>query len=157
MTAQHEDTDELARRLGFPKDRLTPRTLARISEDPLFLHHLELCKTDPELLNVLLGPDTDSRPGTPDFGTTELLARAGAAVTRWAASGFKKVPDAVYLRRLDACRGCEHLALPMRNALYRLTGSADRKTVCGLCGCDVNRKARLATEKCPDGRWDTEE
>jgi len=44
-----------------------------------------------------------------------------------------------YVLRLDSCYGCEYLE--------RYDGS------CKRCGCYVTKKAKMSTEKCPDGRW----
>jgi hypothetical protein len=44
-----------------------------------------------------------------------------------------------YMLRLDKCRSCEYLE--------RYDGS------CNKCGCYVLKKAKMSTEKCPDGKW----
>lgn len=178
----------LAERLGLPPRRVTDDLLVRIADDPLLLHHLELCRDDPALLDLLLGPESatpastdpestgpSDRPGRADPGeptgrraadpdarraaatpTGKLVGRAGAALVKWAASGFDRVGPDEYRRRLAVCRACEHLSAPPAGSLvHRLAGTAaDSRSVCGLCGCDVRRKAWLATEHCPDGRWE---
>ncbi|MFC8447778.1 hypothetical protein [Kitasatospora sp. NPDC057223] len=149
------DSEEIARKLGIPAQLLTSSVLTQIVDDPLYLHHLELCRNDPAMLGLLLGPEA-GRTAPPEIRTTELLSRAGVAIGRWAASGFGRVPEDAYRARMTACQGCEHLAVPPKSRLYRLTGSAQQKSVCGLCGCDVRRKAWLPTEHCPDGRWSAE-
>ncbi|MDT0443518.1 hypothetical protein [Streptomyces johnsoniae] len=156
--AHAADPKDIASTLGIPPERVTPRLLANVAEDPLFLHHLELCRDDPELLDVLLASaDRSARPVVRDIGTPELLSRAGAAVARWAASGFRRVSEEVYQSRTAACRSCVHLSYPPRKGIYRLAGSAQEKSVCGQCGCDVRRKAWLPAERCPDGRWEAAE
>jgi hypothetical protein len=151
-TALEDSPTTIAMKLGIPPQRLTESVLTRITEDPFYLHHLEVCRTDPMMLDLLLGPEADDG-GSAAIRTGELLSRASIAMARWAASGFGRVSDDVYEQRMAACQGCEHLSLPSASKLYRLTGTAREKTVCGLCGCDVRRKSRLPTEKCPDGRW----
>ncbi|WP_318212959.1 MULTISPECIES: hypothetical protein [unclassified Streptomyces] len=154
--APEESPASIARQLGIPPQRLTESVLTRITEDPFYLHHLEMCRTDPMMLDLLLGPET-AEPAPSAIRTGELLSRASVAMARWAASGFGRVSDEVHEKRMDACRGCEHLSLPSTSKLYRLTGTAAReKSVCGLCGCDVRRKTKLPTESCPDGRWAAE-
>ncbi|WP_326686527.1 hypothetical protein OIE63_04845 [Streptomyces sp. NBC_01795] len=190
---------EIAATLGIPERRVTDAVLAQIAHDPMFLHHLELCRDDPGMLGLLLGETgtapadepgaadgpsaahrtdaahsadatrrtdpahrTDAARG-PDSaparehrtpGNAELLGRAGTALGRWAAAGFSRTPQPLYQERLATCHGCEHLTAAPRTALYRLMGTGEGPSVCGLCGCDVRRKAALATESCPAGRWE---
>ncbi|MFG3254667.1 hypothetical protein [Streptomyces sp. NPDC048172] len=152
MTDTPYDRRTLAEELGVPVSRVTDAVLAEIARDPMFPHHLELCRDDPGMLDLLLGPYEHADEGTP--GNAELLGRAGAALARWAASGFGRVPQETYQGRLAACRGCDQLKAPPDRALYRLMGGGDGRTVCGMCGCDVRRKAALASESCPAGRWE---
>jgi hypothetical protein len=49
-------------------------------------------------------------------------------------------PPPVQNRRLAECYTCEHLD--------------DAEDQCQLCTCFVMAKTALATEECPDGRWD---
>jgi hypothetical protein len=156
------DRERIAQQLGLPSEQVTDTLIAKIAEDPLFLQHLDACKGDVEMLEILLGETkSTSRAPAAKHDTVELIARAGAALTRWAASSFARVGDAEYNRRLSICQSCEHLSSPPTNsAIYRLaTAVANTKSVCGLCGCDTRKKARLATERCPDvgfgeeGRW----
>lgn len=46
-----------------------------------------------------------------------------------------KVP--VIQKRLDICLSCRHLV----------------QIRCNVCGCYVDKKAALAAEKCPIGKW----
>ncbi|WP_331736459.1 hypothetical protein OG426_54595 (plasmid) [Streptomyces canus] len=149
------DQNEIAQILGIPPERLTRSVLIKIAEDPLYLHHIEMCRTDPAMLDLLLGSET--QPAALEISNRELLSRVSSAMTRWAASGFGKVPEVVYRSRMTACQGCEHLTTPPKKGFYQLIGSTKQKSTCGLCGCDVRRKAWLPTESCPDGRWTTEE
>jgi hypothetical protein len=149
--------DELARALDLPADLVTDALLAKITHDELFLLSLQLCKSEPRLLEILLREVRTPIGAAPARPTGELLVRAGAALARWAASGFERVDQATYDQRLATCQACEYLSSPPKTALYRLiVPSQETRTVCGLCGCDVTRKAWLATERCPDGRWASE-
>ncbi len=169
-----DDRRGIAEQLGIPVSAVTDTLLSEIAESPLFLHHLQMCKDDPQMLALLLGtgqngsngqngqngppagsPAEPAAPAAVAPGNGELAARAGVALARWARSGFTRVPDDAYQARLAACQGCPQLTAPGQGALHRLTGTGRRSGVCGLCGCDVARKARLATEDCPDGRWET--
>jgi len=143
---------EVAAQTGLPVAAVTDGLLTRIVDDPLFLHHLQTCRDDPGMLAILLrGTESSS----PRHSSADLLRHAGVALARWSASGFRRADDELFGKRLATCHGCEHLTSPHGNtALYRITGTNRvEPSVCGLCGCDVKRKARLATEQCPDGRW----
>lgn len=76
-------------------------------------------------------------------GWTTRSANLGKAVARWALAGFPTVTDAVYRQRLDQCQACELLV-------------DDTKCSHPQCGCFVARKASLATEACPIGKWTAE-
>ncbi|MFI6497989.1 hypothetical protein [Nonomuraea typhae] len=143
----------IAAELGLPVSRITDALLLKIAEDELFLHHLEMCRTDERLMSILLR-ETEATAASPQGQSTpELLRRASLAVVRWASSGFRKVSQAAYDRRLAACLACEHLVAPTENPVYRFTGA---RSVCNLCGCETRRKARLPAEACPIGRWGEE-
>lgn len=75
-----------------------------------------------------------------------LMARGAnlaKALSRWALHGFPTVQDEPYQRRLSICAGCELLT---------------QDSICShrQCGCYVARKAALATEACPIGKWEAE-
>ncbi|WP_067968000.1 hypothetical protein [Nocardiopsis trehalosi] len=145
----------IAHELGIPERDVTDALLRGIAEDPLFLHHLMVCKDDPEMLALLLGKNDAEFEADRVRSDRELLAGAGTAMARWAAGGFTRVDDENYKERLATCSSCEHLTEPPKRFVYSVLKATGKKTVCGLCGCDVRRKARLATEHCPDGRWRT--
>jgi hypothetical protein len=80
----------------------------------------------------------------------DLARRAAKAFAGWARSGFGVVDDAVFTRRLDACRQCPHLVDAPDRLIYRLVAATEAAgKVCALCGCVAVRKARLASETCP--------
>ncbi|WP_084962899.1 hypothetical protein [Thermoactinospora rubra] len=149
----------IADRLGLPADRITDAILDRIANDPATLHHLAACRHDPQMLDLVLTavPATGRTPAgaAGEHSTAVLLARAGKAVARWAASGFAQAPDEVFRQRRQACLTCEHLGPPPPGLPSWMTRFGDERTHCGLCGCSVVQKARMATETCPDGRWGT--
>lgn len=134
---------------------MTEALLNKIGTDPLFLHHLTLCKNDPVMLDLLMREVNNGKQERSEIGTAELLTRVTSALAHWAASGFKRVNDDDHMRRLSVCWSCEHLTRPRGNPVYGLTiESRQKKSICGLCGCEVRRKAWLATERCPAGKWD---
>jgi hypothetical protein len=86
--------------------------------------------------------------------TVALVAEAGRAVTRWASSGFRTVDEPVFEQRWAACTACPELIEPPETIVYRVAvAKVSDDRVCGACGCVAARKARLATERCPRGRW----
>lgn len=159
----HTRADEIADALDLPRSLMTEELLTALAEDPTFLHHLRVCSGDPRMLDILLrevahGTRAESAAVRHDTGIPsdrELVARASRALARWAVSGFSRVTDEDYRDRLSRCSACEHLVRPPSRVLYQVVSrpQQDARTICGLCGCDVRRKARLATEHCPDGRW----
>jgi hypothetical protein len=67
---------------------------------------------------------------------------AGAAA-RWAASGFPLASPKALAARLDVCYACEWWDAQG----FRGTGR------CRKCGCSTQAKLRMATSKCPLGKW----
>ena len=81
-----------------------------------------------------------SKPAT----VTEKVVNAAGAAGR-VVSALVNGEDVLVLAetaqaRMALCLGCEHLWAP--NVLQ-----------CKLCGCWVKAKTKLATEKCPAGKW----
>lgn len=125
----------------------------RIQDDPMLAYHIAVCAGDPEMLEILLqkylrGP-TNRR----------LAVSVVSAYARWIARGARTVADAVYKERLRACGSCPHSGPPGPGVLHMIARALGTTVVCRLCGCDVQRKARLPDERCPDvacgphGRW----
>ena len=58
----------------------------------------------------------------------------------WAIITLKKVrvSEKTFNARINTCMDCENLL---------------RKKRCKLCGCFIDPKARLLTERCPDNKW----
>jgi hypothetical protein len=66
-----------------------------------------------------------------------MLGNAAGAAVGFAASGFKVADAEERGRRLEICGGCE---------------SYDEGR-CRKCGCFMSLKARLASSRCPVGKW----
>ena len=49
----------------------------------------------------------------------------------------KNVTDEKYKKRITICDKCPELGVD----------------TCGVCGCNVTKKAKWSTEKCPLGKW----
>lgn len=75
-----------------------------------------------------------------------LLAMAGSlteSLLKWAESGLHVTDPTVFETRIGICKGCEFW-----------DGSGFAKTGrCKKCGCSTQAKLRMATEKCPIGKW----
>jgi hypothetical protein len=62
---------------------------------------------------------------------------------QWARAGFPLASEETLAARLDACRACEFW--DARG--FRGSGR------CRKCGCSTQAKLRMATAKCPVGKW----
>lgn len=73
-------------------------------------------------------------------GGTGLLAKAtsySVAYLRWTAAGRPHRTTEEQASTLAICQSCEHF-------------DADK---CGLCGCWLRQKIKMATENCPIQKW----
>lgn len=69
----------------------------------------------------------------------QKAANFAGAVVQHVAAGLPTVSDAEHRRRLDICQTCPNF-----------NGSN-----CSLCGCNMERKAWWAEQRCPIGKWNT--
>jgi hypothetical protein len=146
----------IAEKFGLSIEQVTDSLLAKMGEDSSFVYHLDVCKTDPEMLAIILEEAEQARPISQlGLSSIEVMAKAGVAFTRWAAGGFGRVEPEEHKRRLSICSSCNHLSEPPNLLVYRMVATSAR-TICGLCGCDVRKKAWLITERCPDGTFGVE-
>jgi len=70
-----------------------------------------------------------------------------SAVTRFARSGFATTPPEILATREATCRACPEWDAQALNATGR----------CRKCGCSTWAKLRMATERCPLGKWEAVE
>jgi hypothetical protein len=146
--------ESIAEGFGLSIEQVTDSVLAKMGEDPSFVYHLDVCKNDPEMLAIILEEAEQALPiPQPGLSSIGVMAKAGVAFARWAAAGFGRVEPEEYRRRLSICSSCDHLSEPPDRLIYKMVPTPGR-SICGLCGCDVRRKAWLITEKCPDVAWD---
>ena len=78
----------------------------------------------------------------PDRADSALTAVAQASV-RFARSGFAATPPDILAEREAACRACPEWDAAALNSTGR----------CRKCGCSTWAKLRMATERCPLGKW----
>ena len=148
----------LANELGVPEKGLPTPVVVKAVVDPLYLHHLINCKSDEFLLIILFNEaiSPSSKGNAICVENSKLFKNAITATIKWLASGARFVNDVEYKRRINTCMGCPYVSQAPSTSLYRLLKS---QMVCSLCGCDIERKAKLMTEECPDkqygekGRW----
>jgi len=120
----------------------------RAAADPLFLNTLVAQRDDPQALATLLEKTPRSLPKWAGPPSTVLLMRAAKALARWGRAGFREVDAETFERRRTACQQCPYLGSPGEQLVYKVMADGE-KSLCGLCGCAINRKARLPTEECP--------
>jgi hypothetical protein len=75
----------------------------------------------------------------------EMLARFGHAAHRFARAGFATTPPEALAARQDICKACPEWDATALNNTGR----------CRKCGCSTWAKLRMATERCPLGKWET--
>ena len=68
-----------------------------------------------------------------------------ASMAHWALGGFQQADAAEHNRRLAICKACEF----WDPSGFIGTGR------CQKCGCSTWAKLRMATERCPVGKWET--
>lgn len=124
--------------------------------DHNYYHNLMVCKDAPDMLKHLLDnpPLIETFAEKTDEKTAlQLVAKVAKSMIEWTKTGFSKVDDLTYERRIRACMKCRFLKDPPQTIVYKLASitkkeQADRK-ICTLCGCLVSNKARLSHEICP--------
>lgn len=68
-----------------------------------------------------------------------------SSVYKFVKSGFVVASDDVLRSRMDCCNNCEF----WNKASFNGTGK------CNKCGCSTWAKLRMATERCPLGKWES--
>lgn len=77
-------------------------------------------------------------------GVAQMARSLAGSLHRWAQHGFNGVSDEVLEARLSACKTCEFWDAKSFNNTGR----------CTKCGCSTWAKLRMATERCPVGKWE---
>jgi hypothetical protein len=129
-------------------DDLPETVVQRAAVDPLFLSMLVAHRDKPAQLATLLEQTPRNLPKWAQPPSSVLLFRAARALMRWGRAGFHEVDAETFERRRNACLQCPHLGSAGHQLVYKLVADGAR-SVCGQCGCAIDRKARLPTEECP--------
>jgi len=73
----------------------------------------------------------------------QQLAHFGNAAHRFSRAGFATTPPEALATRKATCRACPEWDAAALNSTGR----------CRKCGCSTWAKLRMATERCPIGKW----
>jgi len=85
--------------------------------------------------------EDEHKKDSPSIG--EMAQTAASSLSRWMRSGVKVVDEPTLESRLNECKACEF----WNSKGFRGPGR------CMKCGCSTWAKLRMATEKCPIGKW----
>jgi hypothetical protein len=88
-------------------------------------------------------PETDIAEETQSLSFGEKIQNLGGSLSNFISSGFPIPDPETYNARLETCKGCEF----WDESGFAKTGR------CKKCGCSTQAKLRMATEKCPIGKW----
>lgn len=153
-----EKCQTFAYMLGL-EEPVSETVLIAAIESPAYARNLMQAMNKPVRLNDLLTnpPHLEGAKPTNNFTHGRLIAKAGAALLKWAGAGFPTVSKSTLQRREDACLACPNLTAPA-STLQQITASSvvrdeiGKRTgnkSCSACGCVITNKIRLATESCP--------
>ena len=106
-------------------------------EDRRIVEAVEFTKTDLEFEKSAILETLDTLPTT-----FQMFQKFTKATYNWAKSGFKLADDAELARRKSICNSCKFWYPTARMELGK----------CLKCGCS-SAKLKLASEKCPIGKW----
>lgn len=169
---QIDDLGQARRRLGELINLDGPASTAitrRAMADERFAFYLVFTKDSPELQKQLLDDprnhDFDVEPADApaapslhaagritDHGSLALAGKAARAIFDWGKAGFKGTDDETVASRWAACRACEFMTDLPATMIYqgvRLLAGRDSK-ICAACGCLLNKKVAIPTERCPE-------
>lgn len=86
----------------------------------------------------------ENAPTKFELPSLKTMAKTATSSTiKWITSGAKATDEETLKTRLDACHSCEF----WNSEALRGTGR------CMKCGCSTWAKLRMATERCPIGKW----
>jgi hypothetical protein len=88
-------------------------------------------------------PTNKEKPEIKPPSIADMAKSLVASTAKWAGRGFKFATEEQVTSRLNECHGCEF----WNSTALRGTGR------CTKCGCSTWAKLRMATEKCPIGKW----
>lgn len=122
----------IANFFGPPHERLKKSGLhldKSLSENVDYLPHIQI----PVLPKILPSPPS----------VASMAVNFANSTAKWASRGFLKADEETLEKRIEICGKCEF----WNSKGFRGTGR------CMKCGCSTWAKLRMATEKCPVGKW----
>lgn len=158
VNSLEEGKEKLADLLGL-KEPVNENVLFAAIHDQTYFHNLIVCRSTPDMLNYLL----NNPPGIEGLvngmeepsekSTVQLMSKVAKSMIEWTKTGFSKVDDLTYERRIRACMNCHFLRDPPQSLAYKFATLTKKerfeKKICALCGCVISNKARMPHEKCP--------
>ena len=100
--------------------------------------HCHECRTNPEWRQAVKAPEVCPFEIT-EISLPKKIQTFFVAAKNWVTSGFPILKDEEFLIRKKICRKCE----------FWKAGK------CKKCGCSTDFKMRMATERCPIGKWES--
>lgn len=146
---------ELTALLGLMRP-VTEAVFLKALNDRTYFHNL-LSSIETPFLEVYLNSANNTRtekqaaevlPKRDSLKTEKILLGFAKSMLKWGKSGFAKVDEETYNKRLKACAGCSLLTEVSNKGLYKLVDGSSG--MCASCGCVVSKKALLATDTCPE-------
>lgn len=143
-----EGCRHLGRVLGLDEP-VSPAVLMSALSSEEYARNLLTCRKEPAFLQALLDNPirTTAKMEQTTARSVEMLRTASIALARWSKVGFSVASEDVFEARLRACLACPDVRQTSSDgAAYKLMKT---RATCGLCGCDVEKKARMTSERCP--------
>ena len=100
-------------------------------------------KEDMDLYNVVLSRYNQEKIKRPSIA--KMVKSLSKSSVNWILDGMKKTPDDVIDIRKRICINCE----------FWDGESFNKSGRCKKCGCSTWAKLRMATERCPLGKWES--
>lgn len=128
----------------------TPGVVFKKVRDHRIANNIPVRHMEQQVIDQFCGAQPDwCEDVDPDTGKPtpwEMAQRFTRAMVRWATDGFRVVATEKYQARRNICEGCQY---------WRGEGTEPGTGRCGKCGCS-GLKLFLATERCPDGKWEAQ-
>lgn len=153
-----EGKEKLANLLGL-KEPVSDIVFFAAIHSHSYFHNLMTCKDNPDMLNYLLNNPpllekvSNEAENINEKTTMQLMAKVAKSMIEWSKTGFSKVDDLTYEKRINVCMNCRFLKDPPEKLAYKFATLTKKerfeRKICALCGCIISNKARLPHETCP--------
>jgi hypothetical protein len=110
--------------------------------------HCSICRKDSIWRKLVNAPDIcPFNINSDNISSINKFKKLNKSIIKWASNGFNIVSNTILNNRLEICKLCEF----WDNSGFIGTGK------CKKCGCSTQTKLRMATERCPIGKWEAVE